>query len=325
MDLSLPAALQCLPFQWRDIAADFLRHIYGRRLSLASLRSYRMVLVQFFSSIGKHPERVTRADIEAFLWQACARTGKTPTPGTRNVRLTRLRSFYTFAASYLPVINPTTGVARASSSRNYRALSVEEVERFFAVIPTDTPIGIRDRAIFALYFWTGRRREEIARLRYGDIEPAPYLASGWRFRYIGKGKAGRPSYAELPRQAKAALDRYLEQSGRKKTIKAEDPLFVPIGPKNGGGRRRGPGQPLDSDSIHLALKQYAKAANLKSMSIHSWRHTAARQRLEAGLDVVSLKEFLGHESLDYTFIYARSMLGMADKGAQLIESRFTFL
>jgi hypothetical protein len=75
--------------------------------------------------------------------------------------------------------------------------------------------GLRDRAIFLLYFWTARRREEIARLHWGDIEQATIVdefggrKQGWRYRFYGKVKGGQQDMAELPMPAKIAIDRYL--------------------------------------------------------------------------------------------------------------------
>ena len=101
-----------------------------------------------------------------------------------NQRLAILSSFYAFASTFtitgpdgrpqvlLQRPSPTLGLRHKRPERTYRAFSEDELDRFFSVIPTDTVKGLRDRAIFLLYFWTARRREEIARLRWGDIEQA---------------------------------------------------------------------------------------------------------------------------------------------------------
>ena len=74
--------------------------------------------------------------------------------------------------------SPTLGLRHRRPDRSYRAFTDEELDRFFEVIPTDTVKGLRDRAIFLLYFWTARRREEIARLRWGDIEQGIIVEEG---------------------------------------------------------------------------------------------------------------------------------------------------
>jgi len=215
---------------------------------------------------------------------------------------------------------------------------VEDFLRFFSMIPTDTVKGLRDRAIFLLYFWTARRREEIARLRWGDIEQATIVdefgghKQGWRYRFYGKGKSGQQDMAELPLPAKIAIDRYLRAARRMHTMTSDAPLFVAIGPEQGGGKRGvtlpiDDHTPLTSRAIAHALKHYASLAGIDAerLSIHSWRHTSAQRRYEAGEDVRSLQRLLRHSNIATTDIYVRGLMGTADPGASLLEERFAHL
>jgi site-specific recombinase XerD len=343
---------------WERCLAHFLRQLYDRSRSEHTVRDYRRTLIAFFSSSAqggppKHPEHYTREDVEDFLHrQSTSRRnpGSAPSIATINQRLAILSSFYKFAATFtlpgpdgrprplLQTPSPTLGLRHRRPNRSYRAFSEDELDRFFAVIPTDTVKGLRDRAIFLLYFWTARRREEIARLRWGDLEPSTFVdehgkrRQGWRYRFFGKGKRGQEDRAELPGPAKVAIDRYLVASRRMQGIRPEDPLFVAIGPEQGGGK---PGvtlppddhTPLTSRAIAYALKRYAGLAGLDAerLSIHSWRHTAAQQRYEAGEDVRSLQRLLRHGNIATTDIYIRGIMGTADPGAGLLEERFAHL
>ncbi|HEX6556414.1 MAG TPA: tyrosine-type recombinase/integrase, partial [Ktedonobacteraceae bacterium] len=269
---------------------------------------------------------------------------------TINQRLAILSSFYRFAATFtipgqdgrpqplLQMPSPTLGLRHRRPDRSYRAFSDEELDRFFDVIPTDTVKGLRDRAIFLLYFWTARRREEIARLRWDDIEQTTFVDAkgqhrqGWRYRFYGKGKRGEEDMAELPVPAKQAIDRYLIAARRMKAMRPDDPLFVAIGPEQGGGKRGvtlppDDHTPLTSRAIAHALKQYARQAGIDEgrLSIHSWRHTAAHQRYQAGEDVRSLQRLLRHSNIATTDIYIRGLVGTADPGASLLEGRFAHL
>ena len=276
--------------------------------------------------------------------------GAVPATATMNQRLAILSSFYKFAGTFtipgpdgrprplLQTPSPTLGLRHRRPDRTYRAFSEQELDRFFDVIPTDTVKGLRDRAIFLLYFWTARRREEIARLRWGDLEQTTFVDEGgqrrrgWRYRFYGKGKRGEEDWAELPGPAKQAIDRYLIAARRMKTMRSEDPLFIAIGPEQGGGK---PGvtlppddhTPLTSRTIAHTLKQYARLAGIdaKRLSIHSWRHTAAQQRYQAGEDVRSLQRLLRHSNIATTDIYIRGLTGTADPGANLLEKHFAHL
>ena len=343
---------------WERCLAHFLRQLYERSRSEKSVRDYRRTLVTFFISSAhggppKHPEHYTREDVEDFLHRTSLsprNRGAAPSTATMNQRLAILSSFYRFAATFtvpgpdgrpqslLQTPSPTLGLRHNRPDRTYRALSDEELDNFFAVIPTDTVKGLRDRAIFLLYFWTARRREEIARLRWSDIEPTTFVEErggrrqGWRYRFYGKGKRGQEDWAELPGPAKQAIDRYLIAARRMKTMRPEDPLFVAIGPEQGGGK---PGvtlppddhTPLTSRATAHALKQYARLAGIdaRRLSIHSWRHTAAQQRYQAGEDVRSLQRLLRHSNIATTDIYIRGLTGTADPGASLLEKRFAHL
>jgi site-specific recombinase XerD len=343
---------------WERCLAQFLRQLYDRSRSEKSVLDYRRTLVQFFSSSAqggppKHPERYTREDVEDFLHRlsTSSRTaGRPPSTATMNQRLSILSSFYKFAATFtiegpdgrpqplLQSSSPTLGLRHKQPDRMYRAFSEEELDRFFEVIPTDTVIGLRDRAIFLLYFWTARRREEIARLRWGDIEQATIVdergrrRQGWRYRFYGKGKGGQQDMAELPAPAKIAIDRYLIAARRMNKIAPDDPLFIAIGPKQGGGKRgvtlpADEHSPLTSRAIAQTLKKYAVLAGIDAqrLSIHSWRHTSAQQRYEAGEDVRSLQRLLRHSNIATTDIYIRGLMGTADPGASLLEERFAHL
>jgi site-specific recombinase XerD len=343
---------------WERCFAQFLRQLYDRSRSEKSVRDYRRTLIAFFSSSAqggspKHPEDYTREDVEDFLHRPSSSSrnkGQPPSVATMNQRLAILSSFYAFASTFtitgldgrpqvlLQRPTPTLGLHHKRPDRTYRAFSEDELDRFFSVIPTDTVKGLRDRAIFLLYFWTARRREEIARLRWGDIEQATIAderggrRQGWRYRFYGKGKRGQQDVAELPLPAKVAIDRYLTAARRINKMRPEAPLFVAIGPEQGGGKRGvtlPPDDltPLTSHAIAYALKQYASLAGIDAerLSIHSWRHTSAQQRYEAGEDVRSLQRLLRHSNIATTDIYVRGLVGTADPGASLLEERFARL
>ncbi len=357
LDSWIPSGAPDAP-PWERCLANFLRQLYERSHSEKSVRDYRRTLLTFFSSSAyggppKHPEHYTREDVEDFLHRPSTsrrNTGATPATATVNQRLAIVSSFYKFAATFtipgpdgrpqplLRTPSPTLGLRHNRPDRTYRAFSDGELDRFFEVIPSDTVKGLRDRAIFLLYFWTARRREEIARLRWGDIEQTTFVdergrrRQGWRYRFYGKGKGGQQDWAELPGPAKQAIDRYLVAARRMKAIHSADPLFVAIGPEQGGGK---PGvtlpvddrTPLTSRAIAHALKQYARGAGIdvQKLSIHSWRHTAAQQRYQAGEDVRSLQRLLRHSNIATTDIYIRGLMGTADPGASLLEERFAHL
>ena len=330
--LSFPALSQ----DWQQCIASFLSNVYyGRSRSANTLKKYVQVLSHFFAS-GTPPEKMRRADVEAFIVTRFSGKG-TVSAATRNNRLTVLSSFYSYASTFVlpddtPLMakpRPTVGILRGKVARTARGLSFDEMTRLFAVMPKNTVQGLRDRAIYLLYFWTARRREEIARLCWGDIYQGTILdeqgnrREGWLYHFIGKGAAGEIDTAELPLPAKQAIDTYLKASGRSVNIAADEPLFLAVGPPRGGGQPQ-LGTPLRSSTMARNLKRYAKKAGLDASQVHlhTLRHTAAQARYLALPDLLAVSRTLRHASPDTTRIYLEGMLGTSDSTALLLVGKF---
>lgn len=318
--------------------AHYYQWLYNKSQSDDTIYTYHSTLTHFFACSAhggpaKSPERYTREDVLDFIHHpsfGMRNRGLPPAPGTVNARLTHITSFYRFASTYPssdhPIfdrVSPTAGLAFGKVDRKYRALSLGELERLFAAIPTDTVQGKRDRAIFLFYLWTARRRAEIANLRWGDLEYGVIVEkgtrrNGWLYHFRGKGHKTEDDIAELPHLAKAALDVYLEASGRTATMRPESPLFV------AWDKRQRLELPLSHSVFSYQLKRYARAAGLdeKRISLHSFRHSASKLRYEAGEDILSLKNLLRHVSLETTFIYVQGLMGTADSAAKLLEEQF---
>ena len=314
--------------QWQRCLDLFLQSIYDRSGSELSRRNYDSYLHLFFRFCDKSPCQVTRTDVLSFIQSPSSRGGDA-SAATKNQRKTVLNSFYRFASMYevdgqvlWQKALPTQGMRSLKTDLEYRAMSLQELQRFFAAIPLDSPKGIRDRAMFAVYFWTARRRREIIRLTWGDIEPAVIVENdgtrrnGYIYRYRGKGKQRQMKTAELPLPAWNAIEHYLSASGRLATIQADEPLFISGKP--------GRGTEMNYDYVSQIFKAYCLKAGLdvNRLSLHSLRHTAAHERYAAGQDILAIQQLLGHASLDTTYRYLLFMHGAADTGVRLLEARF---
>lgn len=325
--------------QWDLCLAQYLRYVYERSSSEASLYAYANNLFSFFRTSSapgatpRHPEDYTHQDVEAFIHHNSPRGVQAPSISAVNQRLMIIHSFYRYASSYTLLGEngrpafltttpaPTLGFRYGKPRRINRAFSEDELRKFFAVIPNDTVKGLRDRAIFLFYFWTGRRRNEVAHLRWGDLSQGMIIDDqgkrryGWLYQWIGKGKAGQYDTAELPEPAKAALDAYLKVSGRLASMTPDSPLFI-------GSEKKV--MPITGQAIGQILKKYARAAGLDAdrLCVHSFRHAAAQTRYAKGLDLLSIQRFLRHANPNTTYGYLLMLAGTADPGAQLLLSDF---
>ncbi len=327
-------ALPDLPLSgaWTDCFDAWLQTVFDRSGSDRSRAVYRNQITRFLAFVGKSPEQVTRSDVRAFLSQESQgnrHRGAPVAAATQNGRLTALASFYRFASTFdvdgTPLFTgqlPTIGFPYLAPDITYRAMSSEELRRFFSAIPHNTLQGIRDTAIFLTYFWTIRRRAEIASLTFGDIEPVtfPDGHQGHLYRYHGKGKSRQFLTKELPSPAWNAIDHYLTVSGRKATIQADDPLFVSVYHTRAV-------KPLSTNWLNGRFKHYAQLAGLDSarLSIHSLRHTGSRIRYENKQDIISLKNLLDHSSLETTYRYVMRISATADTGVPLLLEKFGHL
>ena len=328
---------------WGQCLTAFLRRLHGRSGSRSTLVHYRQVLSLFLSDPAKSPEHYSRADVEAFLHKpgsAHGREGQPVAPGTVNNRLSILRSFYHYAAGYtvdrghgpeplLQHMAPTAGLDHMRVPRRpHRALATDNLRRFFAAIPRDTIQGKRDRALFLTYFYTARRREEIVRLRWGDISEGVVLDGQARrkahiYTFYGKGYGRQADSAELPEPAYNAIMTYLEADGRLATIAPSDPIFITMSDYK-GAKGHDPQRHLRAQSVWHLAKQYAKRAGLDpaEITVHSFRHSSARMRYEHGSDIRDIQQLLRHQSLATTDLYLRQMITAADPGASLLEQEF---
>lgn len=317
--------------RWQHAISDFLTHIENISGSTRSRGIYAYILRLFFRD-DRNPDQYTRADVQAFLDAPSHlqyHRGRPVKAGTKNQRLMVLNSFYKFASTYevdgmllFPGRSPAFGIRYLKVGSSPKGLSATELEQFFATIPTNTVKGLRDRAIFLMFFWTGRRRSEIARLCWRDVEhvtivePDGSRRPGVVYQFIAKGRSREIQRAELPAPAWHAIIRYLEASGRLETIQSSDSLFTSTRPDQ-------PNQGLTGDYFNATFKQYCRRAGLSpSYSLHSLRHAAARERYMAGSSIQDIQQYLGHSSLATTDIYLKRLSGVADTGAKLLEERF---
>ena len=329
---------------WGRCYQAFLREKYERSGSQSTLDHYRQALILFFSDPAKLPDCYTREDVETFLHlpgRALGRIGNPPGVGTINNRLSVLSSFYSYAAGYTiagedgtpePIMqrmSPATGLRHLQRTRPpYKGLTADELRRFFAAIPTETEQGIRDRALFIVYFFTARRRHEIVALRWGDITEEVIAdheerRTAYVYRFSGKGHSRESDSAELPKPAYDAIVRYLQVSGKADSIQKTDPVFTTCTDYH-GKRGYDPHRPLQDVTVWHLVKHYASLAGLDpaKVTVHSFRHTSARMRYEDNPDIRAIQQLLRHASLATTHEYIYMLMTVADTGAKLLESRF---
>ncbi len=206
-------------------------------------------------------------------------------------KVASIRSFFKFLLREgIIQKNPGATIRAPKKSRPLpRALSVDEIERFFG---RNSTMSKRDAAIFELLYSSGLRVSELTSLRLNDID----LENGW-VRVIGKGRKER--YVPVGDRAAAAVREYLE-------FRRLSLTNIPRGCHTDKLFLNARGGALSSRSVRRILKTHLLNAGLSlDASPHSFRHSFATHMLHGGADLRSIQEMMGHSSLSTTQRYTQ--------------------
>jgi integrase/recombinase XerD len=207
--------------------------------------------------------------------------------------LVSLRSFFKYAlAEELVRKDPTENLESPKIRQSLPSyLRKEEVERLLSAPSTNTPVGLRDRAMLEVLYSTGLRVSELLNLRISDLD----MRMGC-VRCIGKGDKER--LVPIGRKAIAAVEAYLA-GARPKLLRWGAPpphnhvLFLTV-----AGRR------LSRITIWKILHDYGVKLGLRGrLTPHKLRHSFATHLLEGGADLRSVQLMLGHADIATTQIY----------------------
>ncbi len=292
--------------------AHFLAHLEsGRNLSPHTIAAYRRDLRDLEAFLGCHLGRadyhwrdITRGDLRAFLGDA-TRRGLAPRTIARKLSAVRALFRHLHREGEIPA-NPARLVRGPKLDRTLPAhVRREEMQGLLswaeaAASARDDLTRTRLLAILELLYGSGLRLSELTSLDTRSLD----LQRG-QLRVLGKGRKER--IVPVTSAAAAAVRHYL-------THRAEvarpgcDALLV--------GRH---GRRLSGRYIQRTVRDVlGECASATGLSVHSLRHTFATHLLDAGADLMAVKELLGHASLGTTRIYAhtsRERLRRVYKGA----------
>ena len=211
---------------------------------------------------------------------------------TQSYHLIALRGFLNYLSKRdIPSLSPEKIELPKVSRRQVTFLHYDEVEQILSQINTDSPVGLRDRAIIELLFSSGLRVSELVNLNRDHIN-----TKRREFVVRGKGEKDRPVF--ISETAAMYVDNYLK-------TRADNlqPLFISysrnIEVSNSGDYRR-----LGARSIQRIINKYARLAGItKHVSPHTMRHSFATDLLMNGADIRSVQAMLGHSSITTTQVY----------------------
>jgi integrase/recombinase XerC len=281
--------------------AAYLRSIeHGRQLSGHTVAAYRRDLEEFAAFLDRQAgvggwswEAVDRLLLRGWLAEL-SRRGLARRSIARKV--SAARSFFRYLhREGIVDANPARAVRSPKLERTLPAwLTRAEIELLFDAAQhrsaENTFLGTRDHAIVELFYATGMRLSELHGLDTAQLDLVSDQA-----RVIGKGRKER--IVPLGRPSVLALRRY--ELRRRDVLAAAGPdaerqaVFL-----SQRGRR------LSRRQIQNVVRAFLdRIADDAGLSTHSLRHSFATHLLDAGADLVAVKELLGHVSLSTTRIY----------------------
>ena len=283
-----------------------------------TIDSYRYAFMLFLTFMEEHSipaDRIevsdlTRQNVLEFLnWLQSNRNNAI---STRNQRQAVINSFvkylmYEFPEHLAEFQAILKLPIKKAPQKEISYLKTDGVKLLFNQIDMNARGGLRDYAILTLLYTTGIRVTELIGIRLRDVSlfpPATLLVHG-------KGQKSR--YVPLTAEAVVVLKQYITAVDLVGSDRLNDWLFT-----------NHMGEQFVRQGINYIVKKYAEMSREKNpvlmpddLSPHKLRHTVAMELVDSGVDLIYIRDLLGHVSVSTTEVYAKAS---AEKKRAAIES-----
>lgn len=288
----------------------FTEYLVGERgASSHTIRSYSdtftLVLTYMDKVRGKVADRLTlnhfnRETVLGFLdW---LQKNRKCSNSTRNQRLAALHSFFRYMqyedvkrlGQWQEILSIKVKRQQKRSTVNY--LTIDGIKFLLEQIPVKTKAGRRNLALLALLYDSGARVHELIGLTPSSL----HLIKPYYVTLLGKGNKKR--IVPLQDEQVDLLVSYIKENRLDSLAYNQRPLFA-----------NNRGEKLTNSGVAYILNLYAKNARIRKpdlipekISPHILRHSKAMHLLQSGVNLVYIRDILGHVSIQTTEVYARS-------------------
>jgi integrase/recombinase XerD len=259
--------------EFKDRALKLEHQVVLRGQSASTLSNYIRRIALFVIHFERLPEHVTEDEINEYL-VALARDPKAPSRSSFKHMVYGLRYYYRLLgmnkkAIALPSLKKETKLPVI--------LNQQELKELFA-----TPTLLKQRVVLTLIYSAGLRGQEAINLKISDIDFER------RTIHIRQSKYKKDRIVPLAKSMAIGLIKYLE---------AENPHIWLFNGKEPNGK-------YSVKGLSWVMRENLKKTSItKDVNLHSLRHSYATHLLEDGLNIVTLKELLGHADITTTMIY----------------------
>lgn len=259
--------------------------LHGRGLSPLTVNAYVKQMTDFAARGGSLGKGFTANSIRDFIMHRSAE-------GLSNRSVARMVSCFRTFSTWLHETgrlenDPASSIRFSGGSRNLPGfLGVGEVKAVLGTFDTEKPLGLRNRTVLEVLYGAGLRASEAASLKTAGTQIATGL-----LRVLGKGRKER--IVPVPDGTVHWMKRWLEIRGT--FLKGADPgtLFLSV-----RGRKLDP-----RDIRRIVASGVKEAARAAGATPHTFRHSFATHLLDAGADIRTVQELLGHAGIGTTQIY----------------------
>lgn len=287
---------------------------HQKNVSKNTIRSYRdtfKLLITYCQDIKKIPIEKVTLNVLSSEWLTgfleWLETDRKCSTSTRNQRLAALHSFFRYVQAEEPAgifhFQKIVSIPIKKAKKTVvEHLTPEAVKLLLEQPDRHTPKGRRDLTLMSVLYDSGARVQELIDMRVCDITlQAPVVIT-----LTGKGNKSRR--VPVMKNTASLLQSYLLENKLDKPWRNENPLFT-----NSQHHK------LTKEGITYIISKYVESARKTSTLVphkvnnHMLRHSKAMHLLQAGVNLIYIRDFLGHVDLKTTEVYARADTEMKRK------------
>ena len=276
------------------VARELLHYLEGRQVNQIKQLDTPILKTYYHHYLSQRPNK--------------SRAGGLSNPSLNN-HITSIRKFLDYLRKVGRLDMPPTPFKLEKTTPRTIYLTVEEIQQLFKT--TYEPvvydpfykdmelmqhkaqlIAGRDRAMLAVYYGCGLRRNEGAGLTVSDINFDKAVL------HVRKGKNNKPRFVPISKASLKYLQEYIyDHRSELQQDRKTEALFLDKA-----------GKPISSQGLIVRLKQLQQRSNdpvlqQKTIGLHTLRHSIATHLLAGGMDIGQISRFLGHSSLESTQVY----------------------
>lgn len=269
-----------------DMYLEYLKVI--RKYSDMTIKSYYDDLVEYNEFLGDNFTNILKVDYNDVKKYLKYLYDRKINKNSISRKLSSIRGLYNYLVREDIISTNYFNMINNPKKEMYlpKFLKDDELDKIFESCKTDTPINQRNSLIMEILYATGIRVSELVNIKISDIDRIEKT-----IKVLGKGSKER--IVLFNNHTLKVLKIYLDDGYNYFNKKNNGYLFL-----NKDGNK------LSDRYVRKIIDKLVRESNLDiKISPHTIRHTFATDMLEEGADLMTVKELLGHESLNTTSIY----------------------